>query len=109
MPFRDRCFANVRAGGGRRCRELEALNADMEDCVRSLSTALLVREREIDSLKQDHALSFAVGRLPGHLPGRAQRASPTRMYAACPWTPIGADGNRWGRMPKLCREGRANL
>jgi hypothetical protein len=52
-----------------KCRELEALNADMEDCICSLSTTLQAKEHDIDRLKQDHALSYAVGRLPGHLPG----------------------------------------
>ena len=52
-----------------KCRELEALNSDMEDCIRSLSATLQAKEHYIDRLKQDHALSYAVGRLPGHLPG----------------------------------------
>ena len=52
-----------------KCRELEALNSDMEDCIRSLSATLQAKEHYIDRLKQDHALSYAVGRLPGHIPG----------------------------------------
>lgn len=52
-----------------KCRELEALNSDMSTFVQTLNTALEDKAREIDGLKQDRKLSFAVGRLPGHLPG----------------------------------------
>lgn len=52
-----------------KCQELETLNSDMSTFVQTLNTALEDQAREIDGLKQDRKLSFAVGRLPGHLPG----------------------------------------
>jgi len=41
----------------------------MQDYIHTLNVALQARQREIEQLKQDHAMYFAVGRLPGHLPG----------------------------------------
>jgi hypothetical protein len=52
-----------------KCVELERLNSDMSTFVQTLSTALEIKMREIDELKQDRSLSYAIGRLPGHLPG----------------------------------------
>ena len=52
-----------------KCEDLEALNTDMQAHVQKLTGMLQARELEIEKLKENHALSFAVGRLPGHLPG----------------------------------------
>ena len=52
-----------------KCGELEALNADMEAHLQNLTSLLQARAREIQTLKDNHALCFAVGRLPGHIPG----------------------------------------
>lgn len=52
-----------------KCQELERLNSDMSSFVQTMSTALENKMREVDGLKQDRSLSYAIGRLPGHLPG----------------------------------------
>ena len=49
-----------------RCKELEVLNADMEDYIETLRTMLKTRESEIDQLKQGSGSGTV---FPGHHPG----------------------------------------
>jgi len=54
-----------------RCKELEVLNADMEDYIETLRTMLKTRESEIDQLKRGRAdkVSGFETAVPGHQPG----------------------------------------
>jgi hypothetical protein len=51
-----------------RCKELEVLNADMEDYIETLRTMLKTRESEIDQLKANKVSGFETV-VPGHQPG----------------------------------------